>query len=89
MVKTDLEVAGLPYKNESGLVFDFHALRGQFITQLGRSGVNLQDAQKLARHSDPRLTSNHYNHLSVLDLGNAVSKLPSIPTSKERATGSG
>ncbi len=69
--------------------FDFHALRGQFVTELGRAGVNLQDAQKLARHSDPRLTANHYTHLSVSDLSRSVCKLPALPKPKEAAQATG
>ena len=68
--------------------FDFHALRGQFITELGRQGVSLQEAQKLARHSDPRLTANHYTHLSVHDLSRSVGKLPTLPEPQpSQATG--
>ena len=53
MMRHDLQAAGLPFEDERGDVFDFHSLRGQFITQLGRNGVPLVEAQKLARHSDP------------------------------------
>ncbi len=80
-LKKDLAAAGIEYHDENGRVFDFHALRGQFVTELGRAGVSLQEAQKLARHSDPKLTANHYTHLSVHDLGNSVGKLPSLPGS--------
>ena len=69
------------------------ALRGQFITQLGRSGVSLVEAQKLARHCDPKLTANHYTHLSLHDLASAVSRLVAPRTTDRgreamRATGS-
>ena len=75
MIRHDLQAAGLPFEDERGDVFDFHSLRGQFITQLGRSGVSLVEAQKLARHCDPKLTANHYTHLSLHDLTSAVSRL--------------
>ncbi len=75
MMRHDLQAAGLPFEDERGDVFDFHSLRGQFITQLGRSGVSLVEAQKLARHCDPKLTANHYTHLSLHDLTSAVSRL--------------
>jgi len=39
-----------------GRFFDFHALRGQFITLLTKSGVPAKRAWQLARHSDIRLT---------------------------------
>ncbi len=79
----------LSYTDDDGHVFDFHALRGQFITDLGRAGVSLQDAQKLARHSDPKLTASVYTHLSVTDLGRSVNKLPALPNQAEpmQATG--
>ena len=79
----------LAYEDHDGRVFDFHALRGQFITELGRAGVSLQEAQKLARHSDPKLTANHYTHLSLTDLSTSVGKLPTLPAQSEslRATG--
>ena len=83
MIRHDLQAAGLPYEDERGDVFDFHALRGQFITQLGRSGVSLVEAQKLARHCDPKLTANHYTHLSLHDLTSAVSRL-AAPRTTER-----
>lgn len=61
-----------------GQVFDFHALRGQFITNLARAGVELQMAQKLARHSTPTLTANSYTKLHLADKSAAVAHLPKI-----------
>ena len=40
MVKEDLAEAGIPYEDEIGRVFDFHALRGQCATLLARRGVH-------------------------------------------------
>jgi len=85
MLRIDLKAAGIPYRDEAGHYFDFHALRGQFITDLGGNGVGLQEAQKLARHSDPRLTANHYTHLSISDLSAAVSRLPGLTIAKTEA----
>ena len=48
-------------------MFDFHALRGQYITALVRSGAPAKVAQELARHSDPKSTFNVHTHLSVPD----------------------
>ena len=76
LVRRDLKTAGIPYADENGLVFDFHALRSQFITGLGRSGVPLQIAQKLARHRDPKLTANIYTKMGVGELADGVAKLP-------------
>ena len=62
--------------------------RRQFITQLGLSGVSLVEAQKLARHSDHKLTANHYTRLSIHDLTSAVSRLaaPRTPHQKVETT---
>ena len=44
----------LTYQNEDGFHANFHAHRHAFISNLGRAGVLLATAQKLARHSDPK-----------------------------------
>ncbi len=49
-----------------------------FISHLALSGVPLAVAQKLARHSDPRLTANVYTHLGLADLARAVEALPPL-----------
>ena len=45
----------LTYRNEDGFYVDFHAHRHAFISNLGKAGVPLATAQKLARHSNPKL----------------------------------
>ena len=75
----------LTYRDEKGLFADFHANRHTFITRLGRSGVSLMTAQKLARHSDPRLTSNIYNHLEEDEKATAIGNLPGLPTTNSDA----
>ena len=91
MIRQDLAAANLPYTDEKGRDYDFHALRHQFITGLSRAGVSLKVAQELARHSKPELTANVYTHLSVKDTAGDVEKLPPIPLGQElgklRATG--
>jgi len=67
----------LSYQNASGEFADFHANRHTFISLLGREGVPLTIAQKLARHSDPRLTANRYTHLEMQDKEDAIHGLPS------------
>lgn len=69
----------LTYVDEDGAFADFHANRHTFISNLGKAGVPLTDAQKLARHSDPKLTSNIYTHLEVHDLAAAIGMLPDLP----------
>jgi integrase len=78
MIQADLKAAGVPYVKE-GRTLDFHALRVSFVSSLALSGVPLAVAQKLARHSDPRLTANVYTHLGLADLSRAVESLPPLP----------
>ncbi|MCC6421691.1 MAG: tyrosine-type recombinase/integrase [Gemmataceae bacterium] len=79
MIRADLERAGIPYKDAQGRAFDFHALRGQFITGLALAGVSLVAAQRLAGHSSPTLTANFYSHLETEDLARELAKLPPPP----------
>ncbi len=77
--------------DEAGRVFDFHALRHQFVTDLARSGATVKEAQTLARHSTPNLTLGVYAHLGLCDVSGALDRLPSLAPSPEaqraRATG--
>jgi integrase len=75
MLRADLKAAGIEPVVD-GRVIDLHALRVSFITHLALGGVSLAVAQKLARHSDPRLTSNVYTSLSLAELHRAVQALP-------------
>ncbi len=53
---------------------DFHGLRVTFATDLARADVSLAMAQKLMRHSDPRLTANVYTKLELHDAHAAVGR---------------
>jgi site-specific recombinase XerD len=79
----------LAEKDEGGAVFDFHALRVTFITNMARGGVPLQMAVKLARHSDPKLTVNIYTKAGVQDTEEAIDRLPDLdsPLPGDMATG--
>lgn len=75
MVKKDLERVGIPYKTEDGFA-DFHAAgRHTHITELLRNGATLPEAQKLARHSDIKMTMK-YCHIGLDDQARAVANLP-------------
>lgn len=78
MLRRDLKAAGIAAKDASGRVIDFHGQRTTFITGLSRSGVLPAVAQKLARHSDMKLTMDVYTRLEMTELGDAVSKLPRL-----------
>ena len=78
MIQVDLAASGIPYKDGAGRVFDFHALRGQYITTLVRGKVTVKEAQELARHSTPILTMNVYTDLSIHDKSRALEALPPV-----------
>src|SRR5207244_5524529 len=80
MIKADLEAAGLAYHDVDGRVFDFHALRHLFISNLCHAGVHPKEAQILARHSTITLTMDRYTHLGIADAAAALDKLPALPT---------
>jgi integrase len=76
MIRKDLAAAEVPYRDDAGQTFDFHALRHHFITHLARSGIHPKAAQSLARHSTITLTLDHYSHLVLSDMTAAVERLP-------------
>lgn len=79
LMRADLEAAGIPYEDAQGRVYDLHALRGQYGTNLARAGVSLAAAQKLLGHASPTTTAKHYTHLETEDLAREVAKLPPPP----------
>jgi len=76
LIRVDLEAAGIPYVDDSGRVFDFHALGGQFASALARAGVHPRIAQELLGHSTIDLTMRLYTKLEARDLAAAVAGLP-------------
>lgn len=74
MLRVDLKSAGIKYKTEDGYA-DFHALRHTYCTLLSVNGTSPQIAQRLMRHTDPRLTQSYYTHLSTDELRQGC-KLP-------------
>ena len=78
MLKCDLAAAGIPYQDQAGRYFDFHALRGQFISALARSGVSPKAAQELARHSTIVLTMDTFAKVHAGDKAAALNGLPPL-----------
>ena len=70
MLRADAKAAGI---NTRGMTF--HGLRHGFITALARSGVHPSVVQRLAGHSDIRLTMQTYTHIRLEDLHKAVDSL--------------
>src|SRR5262249_28284764 len=82
--------AGIAYRDDAGLVADFHALRHTFITNLANGGAHPKTAQALARHSTITLTMDRYSHTLVEEQSAALAALPDLsrPARQEaRATG--
>ena len=65
-------------EDAEGRVIDLHAMRTTLGTNLARSGVAPQLAQRIMRHSDYRTTQKHYTVLGLTDTAKAMSELPSI-----------
>src|SRR5262249_9229869 len=80
----------LVFQDNAGRVFDFHALRHQYVSNLAAAGVHPKIAQTLARHSTITLTLDRYTHVGLHDLAASVNSLPAIPhveTNALKATG--
>ncbi len=78
MLRIDLKAAGIAYRDASGRVADFHALRHSYITALAMSNAPVKVTQSLARHSDPKLTLGTYSHVGLYDQAGALDALPDL-----------
>jgi integrase len=79
ILRVDLEAAGIPYRDKSDRVVDFHALRHTYISNLNQSGASPKVSQSLARHSTITLTLDRYTHLAMHSERKAVENLPAVP----------
>lgn len=86
MLRDDLTDAKIPYLDDAGRRFDFHALRHTFITSLRNVPTSVRQA--LARHRSSAMTD-RYTHINLLDERSALSELPdySQPSSEKKKTG--
>ncbi len=79
------------YQDADGRYFDFHSLRGQFISAMENAGVSLKTLQALARHSRVETTLKHYARVQLSDVRTALDALPTLPQGDRpeilRATG--
>src|SRR4051812_44431094 len=85
LMRHDLEAAGLPYRDASGRVADFHALRHSYITALAMSKAPVKVIQSLARHSTPTLTLGIYAHVGLYDQTAALDALPGLASPRPEA----
>ena len=60
LIREDLKVAKIELTDREGNEICFHSLRNSYISFLANSQTPAKVVQKLARHSDPRLTFNTY-----------------------------
>ncbi|MDE2508728.1 MAG: tyrosine-type recombinase/integrase [Planctomycetota bacterium] len=90
MLRSDLERAGIPYRDDAGRVIDFHALRCQCATLADQAGASPRVVQRLMRHSSFDMT-NRYTRPRMLDLEGATNALPALssddPVETLKATG--
>jgi hypothetical protein len=78
LIQSDLMRAGIAYRDASGRVADFHALRHSYVTALARSSAPVKVVQSLARHSTPTLTLGVYAHIGLYDQTAALDALPDL-----------
>jgi len=60
LIRQDMTSAGIELTDKDGNGICFHSLRNSYISFLANSQTPAKVIQKLARHSDPRLTFNTY-----------------------------
>ena len=78
LLRADLTAAGLPLTDRDGNEICFHSLRNSYISFLANSNTPAKVVQKLARHSDPRLTFNTYARTFAEAEQKAVTFLPNF-----------
>ena len=78
LIREDLAVAGIELTDREGNEICFHSLRNSYISFLANSQTPAKVIQKLARHSDPRLTFNTYARTFEEAERKAVTFLPNF-----------
>jgi len=61
--------------------YSFHSLRHSLATALSRAGVMVEARNKITGHSDEKM-GQHYTHVEVEQLREAIDKMPSLPKAK-------
>jgi integrase len=74
----DFKRAKIQKRDAEGRVADLHAFRATLCTNLQRSGVEIELAQRVLRHEDLRTTQRHYSRLALRDVEQALGRLPAI-----------
>ena len=76
LISDDLTAAKIELIDKDGNEICFHSLRNSYISFLANSQTPAKVVQKLARHSDPRLTFNTYTRTFDETEQKAISFLP-------------
>jgi len=76
--RLDLERAGLPRKDDAGLVLDFHSLRGTTATMLALLGTPPAVVRDIMRHAKIDTTLDYYTHLRSTEKVCAIERVPSL-----------
>jgi integrase len=84
ILKRDLKLAGIDYRDENGRTLDVHSLRHTTATYLAKAKVSPRIAQKFMRHSDIKLTMQTYTDVNLLDESEALAALPQVLSSKDK-----
>ena len=75
MMRYDLKIAGIDYRDDAGRVKDFHSLRHSYVTRVVMSGASVAVCKELARHSDVSLTIDRYTTVRLADMAGPVLSL--------------
>ena len=78
LIRADLATANIDQIDKDGNEICFHSLRNSYISFLANSNTPPKVVQKLARHSDPRLTFNTYARTFDDAEQKAISFLPNL-----------
>ena len=78
MLRADLTAVELPLTDREGNTIYFHSLRNSYISFLANTATPAKTIQKLARHSDPKLTFNVYARSFEVTEQEAVKQLPDM-----------
>lgn len=82
LLRCDLKAAGIPYRDASGLFFDFHSLRCETATLADAAGISPRVVQRLMRHSTLELTD-RYTRPRDADVHSAAAKLPDLKPDRQ------
>lgn len=79
MLREDLARAGIPFLDADGRRLDFHAFRGTLATFCAQAGLPVASTQSIMRHSDIRMTNQHYTDVGQLNTAASFAGVVGIP----------